>query len=568
MKDFSRDALKAALRHCRVHFFSSFWFQGVVSLSALTFPIYMIQIYERVLPSRNLISLLAIFLGASIVLCFAGLFAFIEKKLLLNASIRLDRFLAADTLRSLILRSSAEQAETGSQILRDLGVVRAYYTRTRPTAQINAPWALLFLLALYAINFWVGVYALCCLVIEALITVWNVQSTRRMRLLVAETGIKSQRMIDANIRSADAIVAMGLMPGFLRKWQGVDDAAVKSEAWAGTVSSGFQALSSSLTTIMQLGLLGVAMIAVIEGLMSPGYAFACNMAFSYMMRPLRDVIKAWEDHSEARAAYDRVNYLLNSYPSRDEEGMTLPKPKGEVAARRIVFFTPGSPKPILNGVNFGIEAGKAVGIIGPIGSGKTTLVRMLVGLIAPSHGELRLDGTKINEWDRNQVGRHIGYLPQEISLVAGTVAENIGRFGLFDEDQIYQAAVLAGVHNIILKLPDGYDTVIGDGGLRLSGGQRQLIGLARAVVGMPALVVLDEPNSNLDGPGEAALMSCIGELKKAGSTVIMVSHRPNLLQDFDRVILLRDGQVGFDGSVDEFMQMSGRPSIRVLKQGT
>jgi ABC-type protease/lipase transport system fused ATPase/permease subunit len=216
-------------------------------------------------------------------------------------------------------------------------------------------------------------------------------------------------------------------------------------------------------------------------------------------------------------------------------------------------------------VNFGIRPGSLVGIVGAIGSGKTTLARLLVGIQKPTRGDIRIDGTEAADWDRDQLGRYIGYLPQDIGLFAGTVAENIGRLGLFDDGQIVAAAELAGAHEIISKLPQGYDTLIGEGGVPLSGGQKQLIGLARAVIGSPSLVVLDEPNSNLDGPGENALLRCVQSLKQIGSTVILISHRPSIVQTLERVILIKEGSVAFDGKVEDFFEASGRPAIRVIK---
>jgi ABC-type protease/lipase transport system fused ATPase/permease subunit len=372
-------------------------------------------------------------------------------------------------------------------------------------------------------------------------------------------------MVEANIRSADAIVAMGMLPGLVRKWRTIDDRAITAEARGGYISAAFGAASSSLAIIMTVSVMSVASVAAIEVGLPAEFVFAAVLCFGMMMRPMRTVLKAWEGYNEASAATTRVNLLLSQYEPSGSS-LELPRPKGALGVRNVYYAPTGSQKPLLVNLTFGILPGATVGLLGAIGSGKTTLVRLMVGLQPPSRGEIRLDGAEVSKWDRDHLGAHIGYLPQEISLVNGTVAENIGRLGLFDETEIIDAATRAGVHNIILKLPQGYDTVIGDGGLRLSGGQRQLIGLARAIIGRPSFVVLDEPNSNLDGPGEAALTRCIADLKASGSTVIMVSHRPNLVQDLDRILLLRDGAIAFDGPVDKFFEASGRQPIRIVKQ--
>lgn len=555
-----------AVRETRSHAIATFWFQGLVSLSSLVYPIYMIQVYERVVPSRNLASLLAVLTGAVIVMIFAGFFTYIARQLPLNASLRVDRLLGASTFRALILRSSAEQTETGAQILRDLATARAYYTRTRPAALVGAPWMALFLGVLFLMNFWIGVAAVICLAIEIGLTFWNSALTKNARQTSIDKGIDSMRMVDANIRSADAVVAMGMLPGLVAKWRTLDDDAVAAEAKGGRTTAIFHGFNSAFSVIMTMLVLSVAVVAIIEGQLAPGFAFACVLAFNFMMRPLRDIIGAWEKHDEARIAAERVDRLLAKYGRRPPT-MPLPKPSGQLGCRRVSYVAPGGAKPILQAVTFGIEPATTVGVVGSIGSGKTTLIRLLVGLARPTQGEVRLDGVSLAEWDPDELGRHIGYLPQDISLINGSVAENIGRLGLFDETQIVAAAQRAGVHNMILKLAQGYDTIIGDGGVRLSGGQKQLIGLARAIVGDPSLLVLDEPNSNLDGPGETALAACVAQMKKAGATVILVSHRPNLVQDLDRVLLLRDGGLAFDGPVDKFFEMSGRSNVRLLKQG-
>jgi ABC-type protease/lipase transport system fused ATPase/permease subunit len=328
----------------------------------------------------------------------------------------------------------------------------------------------------------------------------------------------------------------------------------------------FSSFMGSARILMQGLLLAAGAIQVIAGEVPAGVVFASLFIFQFAMKPIDQLVSAWEEYLPVKEAMRRLDAALANAPE-EERSIRLPRPTGKLVVQDLTFVPPGSDKPILKRLSFLVQPGTSLGLVGLNGSGKTTLARVLVGTLKPSAGAVRIDGADLQSWDRDELGEYVGYLPQTISLLQGTVADNIGRFGRFSDEDIIAAAKHAGAHDMILRLPKGYETPIGEGSLLLSGGQRQLIALARAIVGQPALVVLDEPNSNLDGPGEEALVSCLHGLKEIGTTVILITHRPNLVVHLDQAAVLRDGMLVSFGSTADVFQRLGRPTI-VKKSGT
>jgi PrtD family type I secretion system ABC transporter len=310
---------------------------------------------------------------------------------------------------------------------------------------------------------------------------------------------------------------------------------------------------------MQSMILGLGAYLVIEHVTTVGAMFAASILLGRALQPVEQVVGSWRNLTSARGAYGRVRDLLAANPARDP-ALALPRPAGRLSVEGLGYVVPGTNRPILRNVSFRIEPADVLGIIGPSGAGKSTLARQIVGVLLPSAGVVRLDGADVSQWPRESLGRHIGYLPQDIELFADTVASNISRFRNDDDQEVIEAAQMAGVHDMILRLPGGYETQIGDGGAVLSGGYRQRIGLARAVYDNPSLVVLDEPSSNLDSDGDTALLSCIAELKKRGTTVVIISHRPNTLGAVDKLLLLRDGALEMFGPRDEIINRLSRPA--------
>ena len=558
------DETADAIASCAPHFCIMFVLDGIVTLALIAYPLFTFQIYSRIIPSHNVSSLAALLIGLVVILVFQGVFRFYSAKCGLLAAARIDRLLSSRLFEAKFRATALRKTAPLEGIDRDLALVRNYFGTTLSAAISGAPWAVIFLLFLFAVDFWVGVTAVAALVVQIGLTVWDVSLARNKRAKALEFARTAETAMISNIKSADAVVSMGVLGRLSLRREAEAGRSVWFEHQSALVSARFSSAVGTWTLLMTCTVLAVAAWGVMNNMISAGFAFPAVIAFGYLMRPSLQIIKAWQGYEEADKSRLRINTLLKIMKT-ESDGMALGRPSGRVTCERVAYFPEGSERPILSNVTFGILPGTAAAVIGAIGSGKTTLVRLLVGLTQPTRGEVRLDGAVISDWDRETLAPHFGYLPQEIGLYAGTVAENIGRFGQYEDHHIIEAAELSGVHEIILKLPQGYDTRVGEGGLALSGGQRQLIGLARAVIGTPALVVMDEPNSNLDGPAETALMNCIKTLRSRQCTVIMVSHRPALVQDMDRVILLREGTVVFEGPTARFFEVHGRAQIRAIR---
>jgi PrtD family type I secretion system ABC transporter len=491
---------------------------------------------------------------------FRGIFFWLGARLLVRASARIDRLLSDRVLAAVIERSASRLSDTGSQLVRDLDTARQFYTGRGAMALMDAPWVGLFTGVLLLIDLTVGLVAIGCMIILTVLAVANAMATRRAMKEASRAAVQSYQFVEANLRSAEAVLPMGMLGGIVRRWHAARDRAMASQQQASSRSDLFNAASSSLRVVAQALILSVAVVQVVMAEAPIGFILVAVVLFNFAMRPIRNIVGAWDSYRQAREALGRLNVLLARPPS-EVSSLRLPRPRGHLTCQNAVWLPPSAERAVLKGITLNVEAGSSLGIFGPTGSGKTSLVRLIVGLIKPSSGHVRLDGAEVTSWDRQDLGRYLGYLPQDVCVLSGTVADNIGRFGLFDDGEIVEAAQRAGIHNAILALPRGYDTPVGEGGHPLPGGQRQLIALARAIVGSPSLVVLDEPNANLDGPGENALLACIQALREAGTTLIMVSHRPNLVQGLDQLALLRDGTIVAAGPTPNIMQRIGRPTV-------
>ena len=550
--------IREAINACRTHFLFAAICTSFVNLLLLAYPLFMMQVYGRVLESRSVETLAALGAGMILALSFRALFHWLSGRLLVRASIRIDRLLSDRVLSAMLERSAARPGEVGSQVLRDLDATRQFATGRTATAPMEFPWIGLFLGLLFLVDPTMGVVALCCIVTIALLVVANGVATRRPIKQANRSALISYQFAEANLRSADAILSMGMMPGVLKRWHLARDHALSAQARASGRAGIFSAILASARVGSQALILGCGAIRVIDANLPLGVPFLGVILFNYSMRPVEVMMGAWEGFQSVKDSLRRLSALLAETPAR-AKSMRLPRPFGHLTCRNLVWLPPAGDRAVIKGASLTVAAGTSIGVFGPTGAGKTTLVRLIVGLLKPSSGSVRLDGAEVSGWDQDELSRYFGYLPQDVGLVAGTVADNIGRFGQFDENAIVDAGHRAGAHAMILALEKGYDTVIGEGGHTLSGGQRQLIGLARAVVGSPSLVVLDEPNSNLDGPGENALMACIESLKTSKTTLVMVSHRPNLVQRLDQLVLLRDGAIVAMGPTPAIMQRMGRP---------
>lgn len=504
--------------------------------------IYMLQVYDRVLVSRNettLYMLTLIVIGFYVVM---GGLEWLRSRLMVQAGLRLDAELNDKVLSSAFRQNLRQSGTSADQPLGDLATVRQFLTGNGLFAFFDAPWAPLFIGVIFLLHPLLGlVSAIGALVLLGLALLTE-HRTQKPLAAANQAGIAANQFANNSFRNAEVIEAMGMFPSLRARWYGLHSKMLALQAVASERAGSISAVTRFARISLQSLILGFGALLVIDGQITPGAMIAASILMGRALAPVEQAIGAWKQFVSARSAHSRLKTLLADHHSR-EPRMSLPPPRGEYRIENVYAAAPGGSVPILRGVSLAIPQGTVVGVIGPSGSGKSTLARLLVGVWGAATGKVRLDGADVYDWDKAELGPSLGYLPQDVELFDGTVAENIARFGELDSEAIVQAAALAGVHDMILHLPAGYDTPIGNAGCALSGGQRQRIALARALYGNPSVVVLDEPNSNLDDVGEAALVTALAQLKADGRTVVLITHRTSVLSVIDRLLVLRDGQV-------------------------
>lgn len=511
----------------------------------------MLQIYDRVISSASEVTL--VMLTIALLMAFsamAGLDA-VRSRVLTRAGIRLDRRIASRIMTA-VIDGSTSPGGARSQFLRDFDSFRQFVTGVGIHAIFDLPWAPIYIGVIFVLHPILGAFALGCsilLIFMALLNEWVV----KMPLTEAsEAAARNYSFTEMSLRNTEVVRAMGMTEGLLQRWGRDRTRMLEHQVAASDRATTMQSLIRFLRLSMQSMILGLGAYLVIERVATIGAMFAASILLGRALQPVEQMVGSWRNLVSARSAYLRVRELLRANPPRDV-GLALPRPDGRLVVEALTFVPPASSKPVLRGVSFHIEAREILGVIGPSGAGKSTLARHIVGVLTPSAGAVRLDGADVSFWARSSLGRHLGYLPQDIELFADTVAANISRFQVGDDEGVILAAQMAGVHDMILRLPNGYDTQVGEGGAILSGGYRQRIGLARAVYGNPSMVVLDEPSSNLDSEGDAALSDCIMQLKQRGTTVVIVSHRPSTIGVVDKILVLRDGVAEMFGPRNEIV---------------
>jgi len=526
-------------------------FSLAINLLYLAGPLYMLQVYDRVISSASEVTLVMLTLVLLMAyLALSGLDT-IRARVLTRATVRLDQRIAARIMTAIIDRS-ATSGGARSQLLRDFDTFRQFITGPGIHAIFDLPWAPIYIAVIFMLHPALGAFALggaILLTCMALLNEWVVKAP----LGEASTaGARNYSFTEMSLRNTEVVRAMGMTEGLLKRWARDRNLMLERQVAASDRAATMQSIIRFLRLSMQSVILGLGAYLVIERDATAGAMFAASILLGRALQPVEQIVASWRNLVAARGAFLRVHELLTASPLRDT-GLSLPRPAGRLSVEGLTFYMPGNTKPLLRGVSFEIEPGEVLGIIGPSGAGKSTLARHLVGVLTPTAGAVRLDGSDVGIWARTTLGRHVGYLPQDIELFADTVAANINRFQIGEDEEAIRAARMAGVHDMILRLPHGYDTQVGDGGATLSGGYRQRVGLARAVYGEPSLVVLDEPSSNLDADGDAALSNCILQLKQRGTTVVLISHRPSTIGVVDKVLVLRDGVAEMFGTRVEVM---------------
>ena len=558
--------LTQALAACRRVLVAVALFSACVNLLMLTVPMYMLQVYDRVLTTGNVDTLLALSAMVVVALATFGLLDAVRLRILARAGAWLDRDLGGPVLAGAVAEARRAGGGVSAQGLRDLSTLRAYLGGAGIMPLFDAPWSPVFLAVVFFIHPLLGWIGLCGAVVLFGFALANHRATERKLMEANEASVRALNAADAAIRNADAITAMGMLPALARRWRGTTDRGLDLQTAASDASGGIGAAAKFFRLCLQASMLGVGGYLVLGNQMSAGSIVASAIVLARGLAPLEQLIAAWRSFVAARSAYGRLAGLLDRAPA-DAARTVLPRPAGRVELDKVTYVPPGRRLPIVRPTTFRLEAGDVLGVVGPSGAGKTTLVRLMVGSLQPTAGHVRLDGADVAVWPDADRGRHVGYLPQAVELFAGTVRDNVARLGAASDDEVLGAARLAGAHETILGLPEGYDTPIGDAGVPISGGQRQRIALARALFGNPALVVLDEPNAHLDGDGEQALAATVRRLREREVTVVVIAQRAGVMALVDKVLVIKQGTMEAFGPRDEILPRLRRANLAAVRRG-
>ncbi len=535
-------------------------FSGMINILMLTGSFFMLEVYDRVLPSRSIPTLLVLAMIAAVLFSFLGILDVIRSRILVRVGGDLNERLAPriyDTIVRLPLKGYGQRDSL--QPLRDLDQVRSFFASGGPGALFDLPWMPLYLLICFGFHFWIGVTATAGALVLALLTGLTEILTRKPIREVARSGIMRINLAESGQRNAEVLQAMGMAGSLAREWGQSNDDYLNVHQRASDVSGGLGGLAKVLRMILQASVLGVGAYLVIKQEATAGIIIAGSILSARALAPLDTAIANWKAFQAARQGWHRLKELLAAVPPL-EVPMLLPAPTAKLSVEKISVAPPAVNRLVLQDVTFEMESGEGLGIIGPSASGKSSLARSLVGVWTPARGQIRLDGAALDQWSPDTLGRHIGYLPQDVELFDGNIARNIARFAPdATAEAVIAAAQAAGVHEMILRLPEGYQTVLGWGGAALSAGQRQRVALARALYGDPFLVVLDEPNSNLDSEGEEALTRALMGVRDRGGIAIVIAHRPSALAAVDRVLVMADGKIQALGQKDDVLQKVLRP---------
>ena len=545
--------LKEALKASKKSFIAAGVFSLFINLLMLTAPLYMLQVYDRVVTSRSTETLLYLTLIMVFLFGLMGLLEWVRSRLLVRVGNQLEERLSTRIYSAMFEQGVKKPNERSPQALSDLTTIRQFMTGNGLFAFFDAPWLPIYIGLLFMFHSAFGYFSIGAAVILLTIAILNERGTKKALQEANTLNISARNLAGSNLNNTEVLHAMGMLPGIRNRWYKRNQLFLAKQSEASDKAGIYSNLSKVLRMVFQSLILGLGALYVVQNEMSPGMMIAGSILMGRALAPLDLLINSWGGFNNARSAYGRLNQLLTDFPA-SQEHMSLPDPVGHVSLENLVVFPPGSQTPAVRNVNLNLVAGKHLAVVGPSAAGKSTLARAILGLWPAAGGVVRIDGAQIEHYNRGELGPHLGYLPQDIELFDGTVAENIARFGHVDSNQVVIAAKKAGVHELILKLSNGYDTHIGSTQGALSGGQRQRVGLARALYGFPKVVVLDEPNSNLDEQGEVALTHAMAQLKEENTTVIVVSHRPSLLRHVDQILVMREGSVHMYGERNDVLK--------------
>jgi len=535
--------LELTLRLGRPAIVSAAIFSLGVNILFLALPLYTTQVYSRVLSSGSLQTLFVITIITIFAFIVSEFLDFLQSRILAGFGTMLDQRVSGHIFAALFDGIVRRDAQAGAQALRDLDSFRQTITGPSVAVLFDVPWTPVYIIILLIIDPIVG---LVCIIGALILLGLAILQDRLARPLILEANkeaVKGYAFTEAGLRNAEVVRGMGMLGAIGEQWAKYRQNGMQHGTEASEVADRFGGAIKFFRNVIQVMIIGVGAVLILDNQISSGLLFANMILSSRALAPIDRIVSTWPTFVAAGNSFQRLNELLENYTPA-QTATDLPRPAGRVTVEGLNYLLPDSGRLLLTNINFAVEPGEFLGVIGPSGAGKSTLARLLLGIHQPLNGAVRLDGSNVFGWSRNHFGRYIGYLPQDTELFAGTVRENIARFQTdVTDEEVIDAAKKANAHELIVRLPQGYDTELGAGGAVLSVGQRQRVGLARAMLRSPALVILDEPNANLDGEGEQALLMALREMKKAKQTVVVVSHKPSMLQDADKLLLLRDGKI-------------------------
>lgn len=536
--------MREFLRSCRFYFGYAFFFSMFINILQLTFSIYMLQVYDKVLTSYNLSTLGVITIAAVIALVVLALLEWMRSRLLVRAGIEFDRLLSLPVFKENISNAVVPGGPNRKQgTLRDVQLLRNFLGGSAVFCFFDAPWMPLYLGLIFILHPALGAVAVFGGVMVIVLGLLTDKLTKTKLESANMLNGHASGFMGATLRNAPLIRTMGMGGAMAARWERMNNIVIELQTHASKRAGLLQSIGRALRVGLQVLIYAVGAYLTVTHQSTAGVMIAASIIMGRALAPIDQAMASYKQSVEARAAYRRLSELLDTPPSL--ANMDLPPPQGRLSAENVVFGVQG--RPIIKGVSFALPAGQSMALIGPSAAGKSTLCKLLLGIWQLNGGKVRIDGADLLSWDSEKLGPYIGYLPQDVELFSGSIAENIARMQEVDSEKVLEAAKLAGVHDLVLRLPKGYDTQIGDSGAVLSGGQRQRVGLARAMYGSPKIMVLDEPNSNLDEEGERALLQAVLNMRERGTTVVLVTHKPNILSIVDNIMILQDGQVSVFG---------------------
>ncbi|MDP3660874.1 type I secretion system permease/ATPase [Phenylobacterium sp.] len=546
----------------------AFAFSLVSNLLYLAMPLYTFQVYGRVMISQSQATLWALTAVTLFIFAISSVIDNYRARILINYGTLLDQRASGHIFSSLFDAAVRGDPGARAQALRDMDTFRQTLTGVGAAAIFDLPWIPVFLIVLFIIDPLIGVVTTAGAVALLILALMQEKATRPALKEANDAALRSYAFTDSALRNGEVVRAMGMLPTLGAAWSRFRAVAVERGVAASERSNVLGDTIRAVRMGMQVLIVAIGAALILQGKIHMGMLFANMILASRALAPIERVVGSWEALNNGQRAHERLMNLLSKAEAPSPR-TTLPRPLGRLSAEGVNFAPPGAAKLLITGVSFVIEPGEVMGLIGPSGAGKSTLARLLIGIWKPTSGTVRLDGADIFAWDRGDLGRHVGYLPQDTELFAGSVRDNIGRFrDDVSDEEVVAAAQMAGVHELVLRMPKGYETEVGEGGVVLSAGQRQRVGLARALLGEPAFVVLDEPNASLDAEGEEALVRAVEALKAKGATIVIISHKPNIFRPADKILLLRDGRVELFGPRDQVMNRVTKPAeVRAVEAG-